>query len=191
MSKPVRELDAYYEVGGPYNVKPNEARYLYGATVDLVAPYVGQISVPRLRGLRLRTSAPAINTSTFNVPGAGEHNMLLTGRRIQGRKRVHPGGINETTQGRVTQLIKKSKIVVHTGTPGENWQLSDSLISTVHETAHTFGVIDHCEVPSCAMTKDAADYEMIIGSIAAGKPFCDDCAGDLEIAAYREMAAKL
>jgi hypothetical protein len=206
MRRPVRTVEAFYETDGkftdPYRYAVSEefAGTIFRRAAAIVGRYTGPIAVARVRGVRLPEEPAAVDISKVGL-GSAPHTMLITRRKETGKSGPQPTG--RTLPARIAASVIESKIVISTPPAYEDMTGGKTLTVAVHEMGHSFGLGEpkgtefapvqvHCPDEACIMTETprvAADG--MAYAIASGKPFCDPCAGELELAGYMALAAQL
>lgn len=190
MSRVIRTIEAFYEVGSPHAVDPAHAREIFGTAQGLISQYVGPVAIASIRGARIPLDdRAAVEPLKLRLSNA-RHTALVTGRPTAvGHEASQYGGVTSTVTGYggadgssiavtapLEHLDKKGEIAV------------DVL---VHEYGHSFGLA-HCATALCVMNAKARYQPNVTPPrLTTGRPFCDPCAGDLELAGYMALARQL
>lgn len=177
MSGPVRRIQGFYEVESAFAVPVTYAHDILKASLYVVGEYVGPLALESMTGVRVNTPADPIRAKGLRI-NSGPHAAFLTRRQFESK-----------TEGSVAYGITlateapglASKIFVH-----DFKDPTATIIAGIHEIAHSFG-LDHCVDSSCIMQPrlDEPDPHML------KTPFCDNCAGDLELTRYSALATQL
>lgn len=189
MSKAVRTVDAFYEATGPYAVDKGLAEGFFENAFSILSGYTGKIALKDLRGMRIPLEGNSINPRRIKL-GAEPHTMLLT-RRFVDTGNSHDGalttGVCDIAQD--GSFVKLSKTIVQVQSTEKDPTGAVTLFSAVHEGAHSFG-LEHCADEACIMyprTNAATERQLL----SSGASFREDCAEDLEVAAYLALADTL
>lgn len=177
----VRDINVYYEATGPFAVNKERAEAVFDVAASIVARYTGPLAIS-VRGARVPDRNP-ISARHIRLPGA--HIALLTARATETLRELGGDCYREQIGG----LITTSTIV--TTLPPRGGSLTDTptIAVSVHEIGHSFG-LKHCETePPCIMQ---ARLRTPLTQLAVpADPFCNNCTGDLELAGYSSLAARL
>jgi hypothetical protein len=199
MSRPVRTIEAFYEAKGPFAVSKGFAENIVHGAAAIVARHTGPIAVAKIRGVRLPEEPVTIDISKVGL-GKAPHTMLITRRKESGKPGPQPTG--RTLPVSIATSIIESKTVITTPPAYEDVAGGKTLATVVHEMGHGFGLgvsesweaqaQVHCPDLACIMTSaPEVAANGVAYAISSGKPFCDNCAGDLELAGYMSLAAQL
>jgi len=196
MSKPVRKLHGFFEAEGPYAINRGFAETIYDVSAGIVGRYTGPIALQSVKGVRIPTEANPIRLTGVRL-GSADHTGLLTKRGIHGEGLAKPDGFEDGEFGGLTQYrvdgtrVVSSKFLANVLPPTLDATGGIVIKRAVHEMGHSFG-LDHCRLGACIMH---AGHDSVMNAVdpilASGKPFCDNCAGDLEVAGYQALAAEL
>lgn len=189
--RPVRYVDAFYEFEGSHAVPKARAEGLYTAALEIVSRYTGPVVLTGLRPARIRLPEDAYIDPDKVKLGKAPHTALLTGRGTSA------GSAGSSRFGGATAVDFKlggsegSNVVATVAPPHLDQTDTLSLGWLVHEFGHSFA-LRHCAGALCMMTA-SQHLEINTNSppIATGRPFCDDCVGELELAGYQNIAAQL
>lgn len=181
-TRPVRSIDTYCEVDGPFAVARDRADHIHEAAFRLVGQHTGRIAAALSRGVRIASDASAVVPEYIRVPQS-DHISIVTGRRVlrpDGRRIIGKTVMSKTTHCTRTMLCVEDKSFGETD--------AADIRRMAHETAHGFGLI-HCKIGSCAMAKSPPidPTELVV----PGDIFCNSCASDLELAGYVALATTL
>ena len=181
MANPIREVAAFYEAGGRYGFDANQARYLLRTGIGLTERYAGKIALT-IRGVRLHTSAEALDVRKINLPTESLHTRLLTKREALDEEDGNTcyGGVTDrgwvdipTTHSRVRHVTSSRVLIAalpdHADPTG--WGIIESI---AHEESHALGFVAHCATGSCMMREEIAVAATPSIDLAEN-PFCGDC----------------
>lgn len=190
----VREIDAFYEVGGPHEVPRDRAEFLYTRATDVISRYVGgAVVLSSLRGARIPLGKDAPIDITKIRLSKEPHWALLTGRpTVTSKGKINPNG------GRGTNVTGKggsggSGVVSTVTSRSLDASGMISLDVLLHELAHSFDA-DHCvDGPPCTLREDDGKIAPNITPepLRRPHPFCDYHIEELEIAGYQNIATQL
>lgn len=182
MTREVRVIDAFYEAQGPHSLSKALAESLYSRAIGLVAQHTGPIALAGVRGVRLRLPDDSPIKPGMVGLGSAPHTALLTRRPVIHTDGTHKRGLGRTHVAPGLGGSVKSMVVSNVSAGTVDMDGSQSAALLVHELGHSFDLSDCTTDPTCIMQP----------LIPSGKPnFCDDCAGDLELAGYMNLAAQL
>lgn len=184
----IRKVSVYHEVGANvdrFNVSRDRAERLTAAAFSQLGNVIGSaIEVESMRGIRLGAFGNVVKAEKLKIPGEEAHQLLLTGRELTSRNRAMHG-----TVLMVGQYVRTQEIV-HVPTMQADPYSAYAVGTIIHEGAHTFG-LGHCAIRDCIMHER---YETMRGDFDSKRmenPFCNPCAGELELLGYSALAKTL
>jgi hypothetical protein len=193
----VRVMDGFYEAGSKFAIDRDFAGDVINASAQLVGQYTGPIAVNAVRGLRIPLGEDRrLSLGMLRLPAGAPHTMTVTKRLLEYPDDRSPaqrnGGLNG---GKVYgSRVASSEVLLSVGGSGEP-HTSMAQVAAVHELGHSFN-LDHCATPGCVMLADnvvdrTTGRAALYASVALGRPFCDPCGEQLELAGYQALGAQL
>lgn len=193
--KYIRRLAGFYEASGQFSVPEKDAVAIIDTATRIVGKYTGRILLTGIQGARISLPDNPLAAKRIRL-GSELHKILLTKRGTRGNAANDNLRPADTFVAGTTVLSKNeadkitdSRILVSTIAAGTGTVVDEAIEVAVHEMGHSWGIEEHCAVGGCIMQTVCQDRPR--DRFLSGNPFCDNCAGDLEIAGYMALSQQL